>query len=108
MSLSIFVTVEEEKTEELSMSFIRHPQPFAAPLNDEVNFECMLNIPAESFAWYHRPLDSSKWVPLPKPPSKPLPSNVEQPPKISRHVVTFDNETKAGDYRCVAFFGKSS
>ncbi|XP_028049270.1 interference hedgehog isoform X2 [Monomorium pharaonis] len=109
----IAYTCEEEKkqTEELNMSFVRHPQPFAAPLSDEMSFECMLNIPAENFVWYHRPLDSSKWIALPEPsnkqPSKPSNNNVEQPIKMSRHIVTVDNETKAGDYRCVAYFGTS-
>lgn len=80
------------------MSFTRHPQPLAAPLKDEVNFECSLNIAAERFAWHHRLLGSNKWIPLPHP------SNSNG--KISRHVVNFDNESKAGDYRCIAFFGK--
>ncbi|XP_011155722.1 interference hedgehog isoform X3 [Solenopsis invicta] len=95
----IAYTCEENKIQDMNMSFTRHPQPFAAPLNDEVNFECILNIPADRFAWYHRPLGSSKWTPLPSP------SNNDG--KMSRHVVTFDNETKAGDYRCTAFFGIS-
>lgn len=89
---------EDEKIQELSMSFTRHPQPLAAPLNDDVNFECSLNIPAERFAWHHRPLGSNKWTPVSSP-------NIGG--KTSRHVVTFDNESKAGDYRCIAFFGES-
>lgn len=80
------------------MSFTRHPQPLAAPLNDDVNFECSLNIPAERFAWHHRPLGSNKWTSV---------SNPNIGGKTSRHVVTFDNESKAGDYRCIAFFGES-
>lgn len=98
-SLSISIA-EDDKIQELSMSFTRHPQPLAAPLNDDVNFECSLNIPAERFAWHHRPLGSNKWTP----PSDPY-SNAGG--KTSRLVVTFDNESKAGDYRCIAFFGES-
>ncbi|XP_070513486.1 interference hedgehog isoform X2 [Cardiocondyla obscurior] len=94
----IAYTCEEDKIQELSMSFTRHPLPLAAPLNDDVNFECSLNIPAERFAWHHRPLGSNKWTPV-------FSSNVSG--KTSRHVVNFDNESKAGDYRCVAFFGIS-
>lgn len=84
--------------QELGMSFTRHPQPLAAPLNDDVNFECSLNLAAERFAWHHRPLNSNKWIPL----SHPTNSSG----KTSRHVVNFDNESKAGDYRCIAFFGR--
>lgn len=84
--------------QELGMSFTRHPQPLAAPLNDDVNFECSLNLGAERFAWHHRPLHSNKWIPL----SHPTNSSS----KTSRHVVNFDKESKAGDYRCIAFFGR--
>ncbi|EFN82287.1 interference hedgehog isoform X1 [Harpegnathos saltator] len=80
------------------MSFTRHPQPLAAPLHDDVNFECSLNLPAESFAWHHRPLGARKWVPL---------SHPSGGGKTSRHVVNFNNVSKAGDYRCIAFFGTS-
>ncbi|XP_011685029.1 PREDICTED: interference hedgehog-like [Wasmannia auropunctata] len=96
----IAYTCEEDKIQELSMSFTRHPQPLAAPLNDDVNFECSLNIPAERFSWHHRPLGSNKWTP-------PSDSYSSAGGKTSRLVVTFDNESKAGDYRCVAFFGIS-
>lgn len=82
------------------MSFTRHPQPIAAPLDDDVNFECSMNLPAERFVWKHRPLNSDKWVSLTHTPS----SNGNA--KTSRHNVNFDQPSKAGDYRCVAFYGK--
>ncbi|XP_031850200.1 interference hedgehog isoform X2 [Nomia melanderi] len=81
------------------MSFTRHPQPLDAPLGDDVNFECNLNLPAERFAWRHRRLNSDKWLAVPH-----IPSNGG---KTSRHVVNFDDESKAGDYRCIAFYGSS-
>ncbi|XP_014469912.1 PREDICTED: interference hedgehog-like isoform X3 [Dinoponera quadriceps] len=77
------------------MSFTRHPQPLAAPLHDDVNFECSLNLPADNFAWQHKPLGARKWI------RQPHPSGGG---KTSRHVVNFDDASKAGDYRCVAFF----
>lgn len=80
------------------MSFTRHPQPLAAPLFDDVSFECTLNIPAESFAWHHRPLGARQWIPQAHP-------NISG--KTSRHLVRFNDVSKAGDYRCIAFFGKS-
>jgi len=107
MLLLLFIT-ENDKIQELNMFFTRHPQPLAAPLNDDVNFECSLNIPAERFAWHHKPLGSNKWTLLPDPKASDQVST--QAPvggKISRRVITFDNETKAGDYRCIAFFGES-
>lgn len=79
------------------MSFTRHPQPLAAPLYDDVNFECSLNLPADSFAWHHKPLGARKWISL---------SYLNNGGKTSRHVVSFNNVSKAGDYRCIAFFGK--
>jgi len=98
MLLLIFIT-DDHGIQNMSMSFTRHPQPLAAPLNDDVNFECSLNIPAERFAWHHRPLGSNRWTLS----SDPY-NNVGG--KTSRFIVTFDNESKAGDYRCIAFFGE--
>lgn len=82
------------------MSFSRHPKPLDAPLGDDVNFECNLNLAAERFSWSHRPLGSDKWLPV-------FPTS-NSGGKTSRHEVKFDNETKAGDYRCIAFYGKCS
>ncbi|XP_058801081.1 interference hedgehog-like isoform X2 [Phymastichus coffea] len=83
---------------EPGMVFTRHPQPFTAPLGDEVIFECSLNLAAEKFAWKHKPLGSNDWI--------LLESNASGG-KTSKIVVDFDNESKAGDYRCVAFYGTS-
>ncbi|XP_043285136.1 interference hedgehog-like isoform X2 [Venturia canescens] len=85
--------------QELSMAFTRHPQPLAAPLKDEVEFECSLNLAAEKFAWRHRPLGSEHWGPLINAPNSGG--------KTSKHVVTFDDPSKAGDYRCIGFYGTS-
>lgn len=79
------------------MVFTRHPQPFIAPLGDEVIFECSLNLAAEKFAWRHKPLGSNDW--------NLLEANASGG-KTSKYVVYFDDESKAGDYRCVAFYGK--
>ena len=84
----------------LPMVFNRHPQPLAAPLDDEVYFECSLNIAAEKFAWRHRPLGSEHWGPLINAPNSGG--------KTSKHVVNFDDPSKAGDYRCIAFYGERS
>jgi hypothetical protein len=80
------------------MVFTRHPQPFTAPLGDEVYFECSLNLAAEKFAWRHRPLGSSEWI--------LLDAVSVNGGKTSKYVVYFDDESKAGDYRCIAFYGK--
>ncbi|KAG7198695.1 hypothetical protein KM043_001691 [Ampulex compressa] len=85
--------------QELGMSFTRHPQPLDAPLGDDVNFECSLNLGAERFAWRHRPLGSDKWL--------PLFHAANSGGKTSKYVVNFDDESKAGDFRCVAFYGTS-
>ncbi|KAJ8684081.1 hypothetical protein QAD02_019873 [Eretmocerus hayati] len=84
---------------EPGMLFTRHPQPFVAPLSDEVYFECSLNLAAEKFAWRHRPLGSKEWI--------LLDSASSAGGKTSKYVVYFDDESKAGDYRCVAFYGTS-
>ncbi|XP_011865630.1 PREDICTED: interference hedgehog-like isoform X3 [Vollenhovia emeryi] len=91
-------TCEADNKLESRMTFTRHPQLLAAPLNDEVNFECSLSLPADQFFWHHRPLDSNKWT---------LVHNSNGTGKTARLVVTFDNESKAGDYRCIAFYGIS-
>ncbi|XP_066593844.1 interference hedgehog-like isoform X2 [Prorops nasuta] len=86
--------------QELGMSFVRHPQPLAVPLGDEVNFECILALAADRFEWRHRPLGTDKWKPL-------FHASNSNPSKTSRHDVNFDNKAKAGDYRCIAFYGSS-
>lgn len=96
----MLLITENDKIPEMNMSFTRHPQPLAVPLYDDVNFECSLNIPAERFAWHHRPLGSNKWTL-----SSDTYSNTGG--KTSRLIVSFDNVSKAGDYRCIAFFGET-
>lgn len=85
--------------QELGMMFTQNPQPWPAPLGDEVYFECSLNLAAEKFAWRYRPLNKNRWITL-----KNAPSNAG---KTSKLVVTLDNESKAGDYRCIAYYGTS-
>ncbi|XP_076168417.1 interference hedgehog isoform X2 [Ptiloglossa arizonensis] len=97
--LHVLASFAHGQRQEVGMSFTRHPQPLDAPLGDDVNFECNLNLAAERFSWRHRPLGSEKWSPV-----SHTPSNGG---KISRHVVKFDDESKAGDYRCIAFYGTS-
>lgn len=97
--IAVFVFVMGCCASDLSMSFTRHPQPLDAPLGDDVYFECSLNLAAEKFAWRHRPLDSKEWGPLIHTPNSGG--------KTSKHVVNFDNESKAGDFRCIAFYGTS-
>lgn len=80
------------------MMFTQNPQPWSAPLDDEVYFECSLNLAAEKFAWRHRPLNKNRWNTL-----KNAPTNGG---KTSKLVVTLNDESKAGDYRCIAYYGK--
>ncbi|XP_068993361.1 interference hedgehog isoform X6 [Neodiprion pinetum] len=84
---------------DLGMSFNRHPEPIAAPLGDEVYFECSLNLPAEKFFWRHKPLNSDHWGPMIQSENSGV--------KASRHVVYFDEKSKAGDYQCIAYYGTS-
>jgi len=88
------------------MSFTRHPQFLAAPLNDDVNFECSLNLAAEHFAWHHRPLGSNKWMSLPHS-NGTTKDSYTNGGKTSRLLMNFGDESKIGDYRCIAFFGES-
>ncbi|KAK0163040.1 hypothetical protein PV327_006751 [Microctonus hyperodae] len=85
--------------QDLGMLFTRHPQPLEAPLDDEVYLECSINLAAEKFGWHHRPLNSEHWGPL-----ITIPNSAG---KTSGYTVNFDNESKAGDYRCIAFYGTS-
>ncbi|XP_015180515.1 PREDICTED: interference hedgehog-like isoform X5 [Polistes dominula] len=84
---------------DLGMSFNWHPKPLAAPLGDDVNFECSLGLAPEKFQWRHRALGSDKWTPLTRT------DNVSGAGVRSSVVVSFDDKSKAGDYRCVAFYG---
>ncbi|XP_076756558.1 interference hedgehog isoform X2 [Xylocopa sonorina] len=97
--LHVLANVAHGQRQELGMSFTRHPKPLDVPIGDEVNFECNLNLEAERFSWRHRPLGSNKWLTV-----FHTPNNGG---KTSRHVVNFDNESKAGDYRCIAYYGSS-
>ncbi|XP_053982744.1 interference hedgehog-like isoform X1 [Hylaeus volcanicus] len=94
--LHVLASFAYGQRQEVGMSFTRHPQPLDAPLGDDVNFECNLNLAPERFSWRHRPLGSDKWSHMPN-----------NGGKTSRYVVNFDNESKAGDYRCIAFYGTS-
>lgn len=94
----VLIFITEDKIQDINMFFTRHPQPLAAPLNDDVNFECSLNFAAENFAWHHKALNSNNWTEV---------SKFNGSGKTSRYVVTFDDVSKAGDYRCIAFFGES-
>lgn len=80
------------------MTFSRHPQPFIAPLGDDVFLECSLNLAPEKFVWRHRPLGSNKW--------EPFNQTANSSGKSSILTVNFDNKSKAGDYRCIAFYGE--
>uniref|UniRef100_A0ABD2WU34 Interference hedgehog n=1 Tax=Trichogramma kaykai TaxID=54128 RepID=A0ABD2WU34_9HYME len=91
-----YMGVSGQKSEP-GMVFTKHPRAFIAPLGDEVNFECSLNLAAEKFVWRHRPLGSKDW--------RLIDSASPAGGKTSKHVVYFDDESKAGDYRCVAFYG---
>ncbi|XP_068966510.1 interference hedgehog-like isoform X2 [Bombus flavifrons] len=97
--LHVLASLAHGQKQELGMIFTKHPQPLAAPIGDDVNFECNLNLGAERFSWRHRPLGSDRWLQV-----FHMSSNGG---KTSRHVVNFDNESKAGDYRCIAFYGSS-
>lgn len=106
-SLSGFITVflfvlrccASGQKQELGMTFIRHPQPFIAPLGDDVFLECNLNLAPEKFVWRHRPLGSNKW--------EPFNQAANSSGKASILTVNFDHKSKAGDYRCIAFYGTS-
>ncbi|XP_017879078.1 interference hedgehog-like isoform X2 [Ceratina calcarata] len=97
--LLVLVSLATGQRQELGMTFTRHPQPLDAPIGDEVNFECNLNLVADRFSWRHRPLGSDKWL--------PVLHAASNGGKTSRHVVNFDDESKAGDYRCIAYYGSS-
>lgn len=95
--LFLFVSIHPCWKLDLGMSFVRHPEPIAAPLGDEVYFECSLNLPAEKFVWRHRPLNTDRWGPLIQASNSAV--------KTSKHVVFFDDKSKAGDYQCIAYYG---
>ncbi|XP_015605655.1 interference hedgehog isoform X2 [Cephus cinctus] len=98
-AIAVFLHATGCWTSDMGMTFTRHPQPLVAPLGDDVYFECSLNLPAERFAWRHRPLGSKEWG--------PLIYSMTNGGKTSKHVVNFDTESKAGDFRCIAFYGTS-
>ncbi|KOC62464.1 Interference hedgehog [Habropoda laboriosa] len=97
--LHVLASLTHGQRQEPGVSFIRHPQPLDAPIGDDMSFECNLNLGADHFSWRHRLLHSDKWLPI-----FHTPSNGG---KISKHVVKFDNVSKAGDYRCIAYYGSS-
>lgn len=48
-----------------SLYMIRSPEPIASPLNDEVTFECEMNIRPDSIRWRHFPLINGSATRLP-------------------------------------------
>uniref|UniRef100_A0A0C9QTS6 Interference hedgehog n=1 Tax=Fopius arisanus TaxID=64838 RepID=A0A0C9QTS6_9HYME len=85
--------------QELGMQFTRHPQPLAAPLGDVVDFECSLGLAADKFTWRHRPLNSNQWF--------ALTNSTPGVKKTSKLVIDFNDPSKSGDYRCIAYYGTS-
>lgn len=43
------------------MMFKKYPQPVAAPVGDEVAFDCVVNVPGDRLAWRWRPIDDPRW-----------------------------------------------
>lgn len=82
------------------MTFTRNPVPLVAPLGDASDFQCSLNLAADKFGWQHRPLNTSQW--------QILTNFTNNPGRTSKFDLTVDDESKAGDYRCIAYYGKNN
>ncbi|EEB14437.1 conserved hypothetical protein [Pediculus humanus corporis] len=73
--------------------FINNPEPIVAPLGDEVEFDCSLDVKADYLRWKHN--------------GKLLPFIYNDTAK-SRLVFKMNNESQIGDYQCIAWYGASA
>lgn len=81
---------------DVGLWFVKSPEPFVAPINDDVVFDCSLNLPAEIIRWRHG--------------RKYLPQNRTLSPRGSatQLVIKVENESQLGDYQVGAKFVKKA
>jgi hypothetical protein len=74
---------------DVGLWFVKSPEPFVAPIKDDVVFDCSLNVPADQIKWRH----GRKYIPQP---------NRTQPargPSSTQLVIKVENESQLGDYQ---------
>ncbi|KAL4715595.1 hypothetical protein ACJJTC_006174 [Scirpophaga incertulas] len=84
---------------DIPMKFKKYPQSVAAPVGDEVAFECAVNVPGDRLAWRWRPVDkSAHWREL----------NGTTDKTSTTLIVTVKEDTPTSLYQCVVWYGAIS
>lgn len=75
---------------DVGLWFVKSPEPFIAPLKDDVNFDCSLNLKADFIRWRH----GRKYIQENRTMSSRS-SNTNQ------LVIKLENESQLGDYQVI-------
>lgn len=77
---------------DVGFTFTKSPEPFIAPLNDRVDFDCALDIPVELIRWRH----GRKYIQQ----NRTLPS---RSPTSNQLTIKLESESQLGDYQVVNY-----
>ncbi|XP_028169300.1 interference hedgehog-like [Ostrinia furnacalis] len=80
---------------DIGMMFKKYPQPVAAPVGDEVAFDCVVNVPGDRLAWRWRPVDDPRW----------RDANGTTDKTSTRLTVNVKEDTPTSLYQCVVWYG---
>lgn len=82
---------------EVGLWFVKSPEPFVAPLNDDVVFDCSLNVPAEVIRWRH----GRKYLQQNR-------TGSQRTSATTQLIIKVEDESQLGDYQCVASIGATA
>lgn len=105
-TLTVLFLVLHHISCDIGIKFTRQPEPIDAPAQDDVEFECGLNIPSEHVEWYH----NGKVLSQQSTQNNSNNNGIRKQESKVSHTLTiaFNNVSQAGDYQCVAWYGASA
>ncbi|RVE51319.1 hypothetical protein evm_003999 [Chilo suppressalis] len=95
LCLQLLIAAVAPALADIGMRFKKFPQSVAAPVGDEVAFECVVNVPGDKLAWRWRPVDDTRW----------RDANGTNDKTSTRLIVTVKEDTPTSMYQCVVWYG---
>ncbi|CAG9788319.1 unnamed protein product [Diatraea saccharalis] len=95
LCLQLLIAAVAPTLADIGMMFKKFPQSVAAPVGDEVAFECVVNVPGDKLAWRWRPVEDIRW----------RDANGTNDKTSTRLVVTVNEDTPTSMYQCVVWYG---